>query len=221
MNVVFSIINPHRLDTLTAICKELDIPVSVTMLARGTAVQSMLDIMGIASTERRIHMSIASQEQTEQLIRLQKQHLYIGVPGHGIVLSVPIKSIGGGKTVAFLNRDQAPKPIDPPAASYPYELIIVITNEGRTDMVMNAARSVGATGGTILHGKGTLAKEAEKFFNVSIANEKEVVLIVSRAEQKTEIMRTILQKAGPGTEAGSILFSLPINNIAGFGLLED
>ena len=29
--------------------------------------------------------------------------MHIGVPGHGIVIAVPIKSVGGGKTVAFLN----------------------------------------------------------------------------------------------------------------------
>lgn len=30
-----------------------------------------------------------------------KRHMHIGVPGHGIVIAVPIKSVGGGKTVAF------------------------------------------------------------------------------------------------------------------------
>lgn len=39
---------------------------------------------------------------------------------------------------------------------------------------MNAARAAGARGGTVLHGKGTGAKGAPKFYNITIAQEKEM-----------------------------------------------
>ena len=84
---------------------------------------------------------------------------------------------------------------------------------------MNAARAAGAAGGTVLHGKGTGSENAEKFYNVSIASEKEVILIVAKAEQKAGIMKAILEKAGPASEAGTIAFSLPTSEVAGFGLL--
>lgn len=71
-----------------------------------------------------------------------------------------------------------------------------------------------------MHGKGTGSAEAEKFYNVSLAQEKEVIMIVSKAEQKTGIMRAILKKAGPDSEAGTIVFSLPVNEVAGFGMFE-
>ena len=60
-----------------------------------------------------------------------------------------------------------------------HELIIVITNQGYTDKVMDAARSAGAGGGTAIHAKGTGAELARKFFGVSIASEKEIVFIIS------------------------------------------
>lgn len=84
-----------------------------------------------------------------------------------------------------------------------YELIIVIANEGRTDVVMDAARGAGATGGTVLHGKGTGKGSTENFFSVSIATEKEVILIVTKKEEKAKIMRAIVEKAGAGTEANA------------------
>ena len=153
------------------------------------------------------------------LIAAQKRRLHIGVPGHGIVIAVPIKSVGGGNTVAYLNGGRSPKYT--PDLSCAYELIVAIANEGGTDAVMNAARAAGARGGTVLHGKGTGAKGAPKFYNISIAAEKEVILIVSVAEQKAEIMRSILRKAGPDSDAGAIVFSLPASAVAGFGLLEE
>ena len=42
-----------------------------------------------------------------------------------------------------------------PDMQFEHELIIVILNEGYSDMVVDAARSAGAAGGTVLHAKGT------------------------------------------------------------------
>lgn len=218
MNYVISICDPRALPTLTALCAELSLPVNVVLHAHGTAVRSMLDILGIESNEKRAVMTVANTEKTKRLIEEQKRRLFIGVPGHGIVVAVPIKSIGGGKTVAFLNGNQQPAKYTP-ELNYSYELIVAIANEGRTDQVMNAARAAGAAGGTVLHGKGTGSENAEKFYNVSIASEKEVILIVAKAEQKAGIMKAILEKAGPASEAGTIAFSLPTSEVAGFGLL--
>ena len=122
--------------------------------------------------------------------------------------------------MAYLNGDSKLEK-HAPTLNYAYELIVAIASEGSTDMVMNAARAAGARGGTVLHGKGTGAKDAPKFYNISIAEEKELVLIVAAADQKSEIMREILHKAGPGTAAGAIVFSLPTTEVAGFGLLEE
>ena len=218
MNYVISICDPRALPTLTALCAELGLPVNVVLHAHGTAVRSMLDILGIESNEKRVVMTVANTEKTKRLIEEQKRQLFIGVPGHGIVVAVPIKSIGGGKTVEFLNGNQQPAKYTP-ELNYSYELIVAIANEGRTDQVMNAARAAGAAGGTVLHGKGTGSENAEKFYNVSIASEKEVILIVAKAEQKAGIMKAILEKAGPASEAGTIAFSLPTSEVAGFGLL--
>ena len=103
----------------------------------------------------------------------------------------------------------------------PLILIVAVANEGRTDTVMNAARAAGAAGGTVIHGKGTASEEAAHFFNISISSEKEMIFIVSKKEQKAQIMRSVLEKAGPGTEAGAVLLSLPVTSVEGFGLFED
>ena len=219
MNYVISIINPDALPALTSLHDRLGLPLSVIMHGRGTAVKSMLDLLGIESNEKRLVATIANEEKTKILIEEQKKFLHIGVPGHGILLAVPIKSIGGGKTVSYLNGESKPEKYTPPA-SFPYELIITIVAEGNTDVVMNAAREVGARGGTVLHGKGTGAKGTPQFYNITIAQEKEVVLIVATTGQKAEIMEAILRKAGPTTKAGGILFSLPISDVAGFALFD-
>ena len=220
MNYVISITVPEALGVLEDICEELSLPLNVTLHGHGTAVQSMLDLLGIESNEKWVVLSTATEEKTAALIEAQKRRLHIGVPGHGIVVAVPVKSIGGGKTVAYLTGEENTSVKTTPPGSYAYELIIVVAREGQTDLVMNAARAAGARGGTVLHGKGTGAKSDPKFHNISIAEEKEVILIVSKSEEKSEIMRSILKKAGPDTPAGAIVFSLPATEVAGFGFFD-
>ncbi len=220
MNFVISICNPDNINLLQEICHDLRLPISVVLRGRGTAVRSMLDLLGLESNEKRVVISVADNEKLKKFIKEQKKNMFIGVPGHGIVVSVPIKSIGGKRTMEMLNAD--PRNIgEKPEFNPSYELIVAVANEGRMDMVMNAARAAGATGGTVLHGKGEGNKNEEKFYNVSIASEKEVILIVARKEQKSDIMRSILEKAGPNTEAETVVFSLPTSEVAGFGLFDE
>ena len=95
-------------------------------------------------------------------------------------------------------------------ATHTHELIMVIAEGGRTDQVMDAARTGGASGGTVLHAKGTALRGTEKFFGVSIAEEKELILIAAEREKKKDIMQAILAVAGAGTEISAKVFSLPI-----------
>ncbi len=221
MNYLISVVNPAAMEQVCEIAAALDLPQTVTMLGHGTAAQSMLDLLGIESTEKRVIMTVANPEKTRQFIKNMRQQLYIGIPGHGIVIAVPIKSVGGGKTLAYLNNGEQQTARYTPELNSKYELIIIVANEGRTDQVMNAARAAGATGGTVLHGKGSGSQNPKKFYNVSIASEKEVILMVAQSDRKAAIMQSVLHQAGPDSEAGAVLFSLPVSEVAGFGLMEE
>ena len=102
-----------------------------------------------------------------------------------------------------------------------HELIIAIANYGYNTQVMRAAEEGGATGGTVFHGKGVGMKRAEQFLGVSLVSEKEIILIVTKTEQKNAIMKSIMEKAGIGTKAGTIAFSLPVTSTAGLRIIED
>ena len=213
MNIVLSIIYPAGLKILTDIHQNLRLPFTMVLHGRGTATDRMLDLLGIESRENRIVLTVADPQKTRELIEEQRRVLYLGMPGNGLVIALPIKSIGGGKTLAYLSGDASPKYT--PEAAYDHELILAIANEGCTDMVMDAARAAGATGGTVIHGKGVGQENAKKFFNVSIAQEKEVVMIVAYRPQKAAIMQSILKLAGPDSKAGAIVLSMPVSEIAG------
>jgi nitrogen regulatory protein PII len=97
-----------------------------------------------------------------------------------------------------------------------FSLIITIVDRGCGDDVMSFAKDAGAGGGTIIYGRGTGAKEAAKFFNIVIQEEKELVLIAVKVEQKQAIMSAITKNAGLATSCHGVTFSLPIEDVAGF-----
>lgn len=139
----------------------------------------------------------------------------IDIPGNGIALTLPLESIGGSMTLEYLTGKQQLTGEVADMNETPYALIVVIAEKGNIDLVMDAARSVGARGGTAIHAKGTGSEFTSKFFGVSIATEKDIIYIVAKNKEKDAIMRAIMDQAGMKTDAHAAVFSLPVETVAG------
>lgn len=198
--------------------QEAGLPTSMTLFGRGTATREHLILSGVEARDKAILCAVSDAAQAKQLFKLARRRMQIDIPGNGIIMNIPLKSVAGGRTLAFLT-DSAVKE-GRPNMNFQHELIIVIMNEGYSDFVMDAARSAGAGGGTVLHAKGTAGGRDQGFFGVTLAEEKDMVYIVAYADQKAAIMRAISEKAGPGTKAGAICFSLPISSVIGLRARE-
>lgn len=92
-----------------------------------------------------------------------------------------------------------------------YELVLCIVNAGFSQNVMEAARAVGAKGGTIVRARGTANPESEEFFNITIQPDKEMVMILARKEIKDDIMHAVYKACGPASDGQGLVFSLPVN----------
>jgi nitrogen regulatory protein PII len=96
-----------------------------------------------------------------------------------------------------------------------YRLIITIVNRGFADLVIAAAREAGARGGTVMYARGTGIHETEKFMDIQITPEKEMVLVlVTRAAVK-DITKAILGASGLKTKGRGISFTLPVTDVVG------
>ena len=190
-------------------------------LARGTATSEMLDYFGLEATEKIVMMSVVTDNTWKQVKTGLENKFQIDVPGTGIAFLVPLSSVGGKKVLQFLAAGQVVEKIEESVMKNTnYELIIVIANHGHSEEVMDAARAEGAGGGTVIHAKGTGLERAEKFLGVSIADEKELILIVTKTEMKNAIMKSIMDRAGLETKARAVVFSLPVTDTAGLRLQD-
>ncbi len=205
-----------------AFYKEYGITVTFLTFGQGTAASEVLDAFGLEAAEKAILFAFVTDAEWENVkTGLQKQ-IKIDIPGSGIAFIVPLSSIGGKKQLQFLTEGREfKKGEESTLKDTKYELLIVIANQGYTEMIMDAAREASASGGTVIHAKGTGAEKAEKFLGVSIATEKEMIFMVTRKENKNAIMKAIMEKAGIESKARSIVFSLPVTETAGMRLIED
>ena len=191
-------------------------------LGFGTASNEILDYLGLDSADKAIISTVLEESSWITVKKQLEKKLKIDVPGGGIAFTIPLSSVGGKKTLQFLlDKQDYQKEEESTLQNTTHELIVVITEHGYTDLIMDAARAQGAGGGTVIHAKGTGMQSADKFLGVSLAAEKELIYIVTKTEQKNDIMQAIMQKAGLNTKAKAVVFSLPVTDTAGLRLLED
>ena len=187
----------------------------------GTAGSGILDYLGLEASEKGILFTVVTADKWKELRRGLESRLKIDVPGMGIAFLIPLSSVGGKKALLFLTDGLGfQKGEETVLKETKRELLVVVLNQGYSDLVMDAARSAGASGGTVIHAKGTGMQRAEKFMGVSLVAEKELIFIVTRTRDKNRIMKAIMEQAGLESKARSIVFSLPVSDTAGMRLLE-
>jgi len=188
-----------------------------TMLCQGTAGKKLLSLLGLEETEKIFQYVMTTRPNAKKLMNGLISELGLNMPGSGVAFTVPVGSIAGASSLKHLTDGQEIilGEVSQMTPTFPYELIIAIANRGHADTVMDAARSAGAMGGTVIHAKGTNPYGENRFFGVSIADEKEMLMILTAACQKTAIMRAIMDQAGVESPAHTVMFALPVESVAG------
>ncbi len=219
--LMVSILDRNRAKNFLTLYETHGITVNFVSLARGTAANDILDMFGLESHEKMLVSSIVTRDVWRQVKYDLQQKLNIDIPGHGIAFIVPLSSIGGRRQLEFLTEHQNfVKGEETTLKDTKYELLVVIANQGYTDLIMEAARKANAGGGTIIHAKGTGMDGASKFLGFSLASEKDMVYIVVKHEEKNKVMQAIMDDAGMNSMAKSIIFSLPVTSTAGMRMMD-
>ncbi len=190
---------------------------------RGTVLAGTRDLLGLEDTEKAVHFAPMPFNEACEVMDALTHEVGIDLPQKGIALLIPLNAVsgitalglwGGGRQEDEMKGEPFPMETDK-------ELIVIVCEGGHTEEVMQAARSAGAGGGTVLHAKGTGTEMAQKFYGMTLAEEKEMVLIVTKTEYKKRIMQAISDAAGPRTPARAVSFSLPVSHTAGLRFFDE
>jgi len=145
--------------------------------------------------------------------------LMFGVPGNGIAFTVPLNAanqklvkIMNGISDIDLKSDGKEELI---MSDIKRVMIAAVINPGFSDTVMQAAKTAGARGGTIIHCRGVSDEESINQWGLGLQEEKEIVMIVAEADKKVAIMEAISEKCGINTEANGFVTAMPIDTVIG------
>ena len=199
--MMFTITNRNANKKFQKICHDLGYSVTFSFPGHGTARSEILDYLGIDSTEKVVTISVVTKEMWRKIRRELIVRMHIDVPGTGIAFIIPMSSIGGKKVLRYLIQgNDYEKEEESTLKETKHELLVIIANQGYIDPIMDAA---------------------EAFLGVSLAAEKEIILIVAKKENKNKIMKAIIEETGLPNKEGSMIFSLPVTSVIGLRLIED
>lgn len=190
--------------------------------ANGTANAQTLSFFGLEKTEKTAFGLMVPDEKIPEIKQGLLNELKLDGIGKGIAIFLPVDGLGGEYAKKKLLGEADIKKREAKAMEENLSkavLLIAIADKGYSELVMDAARAAGATGGTVVRAKGTGASIA-KFFGISISEEKEMIYVVAKRECRDDIMHSIMEKAGRDTDAHGIVFSLPVDSICGIRGLE-
>ena len=204
-------------EQLAAFFQEHGVNTVTTLLCQGTAGKKLLSLLGLEETEKIFLYVMTTRPRAKKLMAGMVSELGLDMPGSGVAFTIPVGSIAGVSSLKHFTDGQnlILEEVNDMPPAFPYELNIAIANRGHADTVMDAARSAGAMGGTVVHAKGTNPDSENRFFGMSIADEKEMLLILTAACQKAAIMRAIMDQAGIESPAHTVMFTLPVESVAG------
>jgi nitrogen regulatory protein PII len=100
-------------------------------------------------------------------------------------------------------------------------LIVSIVRKGWGNTVLEASVRAGATGGTVLFGRGVGVNEHESIFGVPIEPEKEIVLTLTHASQNDAILQEIIRAVELNEPGRGLAFIVPIEKVVGVPHIAD
>lgn len=191
-------------------------------ICQGAATSATLSLMGLEQSDKVLMQSLVPHNKVHELCDELTHKMSIDLPDRGIALAVPLASIASKRVLNHIIKDESEENVTNNQTferKIDMELVISVCAKGHSDEIMKAARSAGATGGTIMKAKGTASQGTDMFFGMAISDEKEITYIVTKKSQRSDIMKAIASYTY-ADGAHPIVFSLPVTETAGFRLLD-
>lgn len=188
----------------------------VQAAGRGTAKSHLTDALGFATGERDVIFSFGPRDTVNQVMFYLRDDDRETFDAPGVAMSAALNGMAA-LWAAGLNRLEE---VDLEKGEilmeqgFNHSLIFVVLNQGYSDAVMDTAREMGASGGTVIRGRWAGAGATQKFAGISIQEEKEILMILSSDRTKDKIMSEINRIHGIKSSAQAMVFSVPTEHVA-------
>ena len=162
------------------------------IMGRGTAANSVLQLLGLGDTSKDIVYIVVEDSKKEGVLQAIVSAAGEKKAHFGVLFTIDV-----GNFIKAAALDKWAKPVTGTNTKgvnimeNTYQMINVIVNKGYAEDAMAAARKAGAGGGTIIGARGTAREEDAAFFGMKIVPEKDMLIILVPTEKKDDILKAI------------------------------
>lgn len=158
------------------------------MMGRGTAENSILQLLGLGDTSKEIVYNVCSAEKKDAIVKAIVEASEEKKSHFGVLFTIDVGSfLKAGPEKHISNADIKGES----TMESSYQMINIIVTKGYAEDAMAAARKAGARGGTIISARGTAKEDDAAFFGMKIVPEKDMLIILAPTEQKDDIVKAI------------------------------
>ena len=207
LELIYVIVNYGLGSKALRIAKKNGVTGGTIMLGRGTVQNRWLKLLEITDIRKEIVMMIAEKKIGRNAVTAIDQEFNFSKPSHGIGFTIPVG--------AFIHSGDDKYEFNEDGGGSLYQAIFVIVDNGKGELVMDAARAAGARGGTIINARGSGIHETAKFFNMEIEPEKEVVLMLTPKEIVRDIVDAVLKDLQIDQPGNGIIFVQSVSETYG------
>ena len=189
-------------DRVAAVARGAGARGGTILTGRGTVANRLLQLLCLADTEKDLVFVLAPPGGMPGIVTALRSspEVFRKTTGIGIVLDVTAVFRSAWQAAGAPAAEPQGEAMKETTGREPtgHQLIFAIVNAGYADDLMAAARSAGATGGTILKARGTGTEADASFFGITIVPEKEVLLVLAASEAAPAICEAV--RAAPCLE---------------------
>lgn len=216
--LLVAVVEKHRADAAVAAARKAGAPGGTVLMGRGTAQNKWLRLLGLDDVEKELLYTLLPASLVRPVMDAL-HHAPALAKTRGILFTIDVLEAvrPSVPAAASFSPSQEDRMSDHRPAPSGYELLSVIVNNGNADLVMDAARSAGATGGTVIHARGTARPDDATFFGITIVPEKELVMILCPAEKSERIMESIRAEFKHADPGSGIAFRTAVESFEALG----
>lgn len=220
VKLMVSIVRPEDAERLAEALNGLTRCMHFAFIGRGTARPNVRDYLGLAETEKNVVVSIIPESYEKRMLAAATETLKLYLVGKGIAFTLPLTSVSS-LIAGAIAVDDDKKEGENKMNNGLYDLVVAVYNREYNDKVLEAARSAGAVGGTLVSARTLPSAGVEQFVGISLSEETEILLILTRRESRNEIMKAIRGSAGLKTDGRATVLSMPVDSLVGIGVTAD
>lgn len=191
------------------LAKEKGVTGGTIFLGKGTVKSSLLELLGLYEVRKEIVLMIAEQDVANKALEELNTKLEFKKPHHGMAFSTSVRSFLGGRNCIYHGKQ------DESGEDQMYRAIITVVERGKAEAVVDAANLAGSRGATVINARGSGSHETSTLFSMPIEPEKEIVMILAKAEVTEAIVTSIQEHLKISEPGNGILFTFDVNQTYG------